>query len=73
MVEAIAAQAFANFSEHRSLLKNPFARSLAPEPGAKYGVFVVFLPCFRTLLARRLGRRPLFQQADRKAEVEVMA
>ena len=31
-----------NFGERASVLKNPFALSSAPSPGAKYDVSVVF-------------------------------
>src|SRR5215212_4811559 len=45
-----------------SLLKNPFGPSSAPGSGAKYGVLVVFSPCFWAVLDRRPGRGLLFQQ-----------
>ena len=32
----------ANFGEYPSVLKNPFALTSAPSPGAKYDVSVVF-------------------------------
>jgi hypothetical protein len=50
-----------NFSELRSLLKNPFASCSAPGSGAEYAVSVAFSPCFRALLDRRPGSRLLFQ------------
>src|SRR3712207_1029714 len=52
-----------------SVLKNSFARSSASEPGAENDVFVVFWPCFESLLDRRPGPQRLFQQAGEFSEV----